>query len=220
MGLTFPPRCGYHVVTTFFLCKEEPPMKRTFPILAGAALLALTVTACSGEPAQPTPTPAPTPAVTPHTDVPILASFTATDLEGNEIDQSILEDTSLTMVNVWATYCGPCKEEMPDLAQLSNDYDDDEVQIIGLVSDVLNADGTVNQTQVDTAVDLADEAGVDYVNLIPSEYLTQNVLSQIYAVPTTFFVDENGNQVGSVYMGARDAEDWAEIIDSLLEVVA
>lgn len=124
------------------------------------------------------------------------------------------------MVNVWATYCGPCKEEMPDLAQLSNDYDDDEVQIIGLVSDVLNADGTVNQTQVDTAVDLADEAGVDYVNLIPSEYLTQNVLSQIYAVPTTFFVDENGNQVGSVYMGARDAEDWAEIIDSLLEVVA
>lgn len=195
-------------------------MKRTFPILAGAALLALTVTACSGEPAQPTPTPAPAPAVTPHTDVPILASFTATDLEGNEIDQSILEDTSLTMVNVWATYCGPCKEEMPDLAQLSNDYDDDEVQIIGLVSDVLNADGTVNQTQVDTAVDLADEAGVDYVNLIPSEYLIQNVLSQIYAVPTTFFVDENGNQVGSVYMGARDAEDWAEIIDSLLEVVA
>ena len=69
-------------------------------------------------------------------------------------------------------------------------------------------------------MDLADEAGVDYVNLIPSEYLTQNVLSQIYAVPTTFFVDENGNQVGSVYMGARDAEDWAEIIDSLLEVVA
>ena len=39
-------------------------------------------------------------------------------------------------------------------------------------------------------------------------------------MPTTFFVDENGNQVGSVYMGARDAEDWAEIIDSLLEVVA
>lgn len=193
-------------------------MKRTFPILAGAALLALTVTACSGEPAEPTPTPAP--AVTPHTDVPILASFTATDLEGNEIDQSILEGTPLTMVNVWATYCGPCKEEMPALAQLSKDYADQGVQIIGLVSDVLNSDGTVNQTQVDTAAALAEEAGVDYVNMIPSEYLTQNVLSQIYAVPTTFFVDENGNQVGSVYMGARDAEGWAEIIDSLLEVVA
>ena len=194
-------------------------MKRSLSILAGAALLALTVTACSAEPAQPTPTPA-APAVTPHTDVPILASFTATDLEGNEIDQSILEGTPLTMVNVWATYCGPCKEEMPDLAQLSKDYADDGVQILGLVSDVLNANGTVNQTQVDTAIALAEEAGVDYVNMVPSEYLTQNVLSQIYAVPTTFFVDENGNQVGSVYMGARDAEGWKEIIDSLLEVVA
>lgn len=195
-------------------------MKRTLPILAGAALLALTISACSGGPAEPSASPTPAPVATPHTDVPILASFTATDLQGNEVDQSILEGKPLTMVNVWATYCEPCKEEMPDLAQLSKDYADQGVQIIGLVSDVLNSDGTVNQDQVDTAVALTDASGVSYTNLIPSDYLTANVLSQIYAVPTTFFVDENGNQVGSVYMGARDADGWAEIIDSLLEVVA
>ena len=72
---------------------------------------------------------------------------------------------------------------------------------------------------VGTAKEIVSQTDACYPHLLPSEDL-YGVLSQIYAVPTTFFVDENGNQVGSVYMGARDAEDWAEIIDSLLEVVA
>lgn len=193
-------------------------MKRILPVLTGTALLALTLAACSGQPSEPTPTPAPVPSVSVvQEDVPILSAFSATDLQGNEVDQSVLTGKKLTMVNVWATYCQPCKEEMPHLAQLSQNYED--VQIIGLVSDVLNADGTVNQDQVDTAIALAEEAGVTYRNLIPSQDLTSNVLSQIYAVPTTFFVNEDGDQVGSVYVGARDADGWAEIIDALLEAL-
>ncbi|MBM6869732.1 TlpA family protein disulfide reductase [Pseudoflavonifractor phocaeensis] len=191
-------------------------MKRILPVLAGAALLTLALAACSGQPAEPTPTPVPSVSVV-QEDVPILSAFSTTDLQGNEVDQSVLTGKKLTMVNVWATYCEPCKEEMPDLAQLSQNYED--VQIIGLVSDVLNADGTVNQDQVDTAIALAEEAGVTYLNLIPSQDLASNVLGQIYAVPTTFFVNEDGDQVGSVYVGARDADGWAEIIDALLEAL-
>ena len=37
----------------------------------------------------------------------ILSSFTATDLEGNEVDQSVLADYDLTVINVWATFCDP-----------------------------------------------------------------------------------------------------------------
>ncbi|MBM6939183.1 TlpA family protein disulfide reductase [Pseudoflavonifractor phocaeensis] len=191
-------------------------MKRILPVLAGAALLTLALAACSDQPAEPTPTPVPSVSVV-QEDVPILSAFSTTDLQGNEVDQSVLTGKKLTMVNVWATYCEPCKEEMPDLAQLSQNYED--VQIIGLVSDVLNADGTVNQDQVDTAIALAEEAGVTYLNLIPSQDLASNVLGQIYAVPTTFFVNEDGDQVGSVYVGARDADGWAEIIDALLEAL-
>lgn len=43
----------------------------------------------------------------------ILSQFAATDLDGNEIDQSILEGYDLTMVNIWATFCQPCIREMP-----------------------------------------------------------------------------------------------------------
>ena len=45
----------------------------------------------------------------------VLSAFSTTDLEGNAVDQSMLADYDLTMVNVWATYCGPCISEMPDL---------------------------------------------------------------------------------------------------------
>lgn len=53
----------------------------------------------------------------------ILSDFTTTDLEGNSIDQTIFADYPLTMVNVWATFCTPCLNEMPDLGELAAEYE-------------------------------------------------------------------------------------------------
>ena len=86
----------------------------------------------------------------------VLSSFSATDLDGNTVDQSVLADYDLTMVNVWATFCGPCINEMPDLGELAQEYADKKVQIIGLVSDVLNTDGTISEEQVQTARDIVE----------------------------------------------------------------
>ena len=47
----------------------------------------------------------------------LLGEFESVDLEGNTVDESILADHQLTMINVWATFCGPCINEMPDLGQ-------------------------------------------------------------------------------------------------------
>ena len=43
------------------------------------------------------------------------------------------------------------------------------------------------------------------------------MLRGIQAVPTTFFIDKNGNQIGTVYLGSRSQKDWQKIIDKLLE---
>ena len=146
----------------------------------------------------------------------ILSAFSTTDLEGNELDQSMLEDYSLTMVNVWATYCTPCLSEMPALGELAEEYRDQGVQIVGLVSDVLNSDGSFSEEQLDTARDIVAETGADYPHLLPSQDL-YGLLSQIYAVPTTFFVDSEGRQVGSAYLSAKEKDEWAEIIESMME---
>ena len=149
----------------------------------------------------------------------LLGSFSTTDLEGNSIDQSILEGYDLTMVNVWATYCTPCLQEMPDLGELASEYEDKGVQILGLVSDVLNSDGTISDSQVETAQEIVEETGASYQHLLPSADLL-GLLSQIYGVPTTFFVDSAGNQVGYAYVTAMEREQFVEIIDAALAEVA
>ena len=149
----------------------------------------------------------------------LLSSFSTTDLEGNAVDQSILEDYDLTMVNVWATYCTHCLQEMPDLGELASEYEDKGVQILGLVSDVLNSDGTISDSQVETAQEIVEETGASYQHLLPSADLL-GLLSQIYGVHTTFFVDSAGNQVGYAYVTAMEREQFVEIIDAALAEVA
>lgn len=148
----------------------------------------------------------------------VLSSFSTTDLDGNIVDQSVLADYDLTMVNVWATFCRPCIKEMPDLGELAQEYADENVQIIGLVSDVLNTDGTISEEQVQTARDIVEQTGADYLHLLPSADLF-GVLGQISAVPTTFFVDSEGEQVGYAVVSAQSKGKWAETIDAMLAEV-
>lgn len=148
----------------------------------------------------------------------VLSSFSTTDLDGNTVDQSVLADYDLTMVNVWATFCGPCINEMPDLGELAQEYADQNVQIVGLVSDVLNTDGTISQEQVQTARDVVEQTGANYLHLLPSQDLF-GILAQISVVPTTFFVDSEGKQVGSAVISAQSKDKWIETIDAVLAEV-
>lgn len=137
----------------------------------------------------------------------ILSHFQTTDLEGNAVDESIFSGYQLTMVNIWATFCTPCISEMPELAGLAETYAPKGVQIVGLISD--------GDSETELARSIVAETGADYRHLLPSADL-ENLLSQVYAVPTTIFVDESGRQVGSTYLSAKTGEEWAEIIDRVL----
>lgn len=192
-------------------------MKLTCLAHTGAALACLlTLAACS-----PAETMTSTPDLSASEDevqTGVLSAFSTTDLEGNTLDQSILADYDLTMVNVWATFCGPCINEMPDLGELAAEYADKGVQIIGLVSDTMDSDGTISDSQVETAKEIVAETRADYRHLLPSDDLL-GILSQIYAVPTTFFVDSEGVQVGDAIVTAQSKEKWIETIDGMLAEV-
>ena len=92
-------------------------------------------------------------------------TFTANDLEGNPVDQSVFANAKLTMLNVWATFCAPCINEMPDLGELAAQGGTD-YQIIGVCSDL---DGS--EEMLADARDLVAQTGADYLHLQPSESL-------------------------------------------------
>ena len=145
--------------------------------------------------------------------LPLPVTFEAADMEGNEVSSSIFSESKLTMINVWATYCNPCLQEMPDLGELSGEYDSGEFQIIGVISDVQEG---ADQDTLDKASSLIEQAGADYPHLLLNESLYEAMLTEVTAVPTTFFFDDHGMLLDTL-VGSRDKDKWKEIIDALLE---
>lgn len=139
--------------------------------------------------------------------------FEGQDLEGNAVSSDIFSDTKLTMVNVWATYCNPCLSEMPGLGELAGEYDSGDFRIIGIVSDVQEGAG---EEGVELATYLVEQTGADYPHLLLNESLYYGLLTDVSAVPTTFFIDGEGNILDTV-VGAQDKAGWKEKIDGLLE---
>ena len=198
-------------------------MKRKLFAALLAVLMTLSLAACAKDAADPPP-PAETSSQSASQGesggegetVGILSQFTASDLDGNEVTQSLFEGHPVTMVNVWATFCGPCLGEMPELGELHNEYADQGFQILGIVTDTLAQDGSISSTQVELAKQIAQETGAGYTHLLPSEDLIACLLWQIDSVPTTIFVDETGALIGKGYLGARSKDAWKEIIEEKL----
>lgn len=131
--------------------------------------------------------------------------------EGNVIDsKDFYKEKALTLVNIWGTFCGPCKEEMPDLAALHEEYKD-KVNFLGVVVDT-NAS---MDTNVEEAQEILKNAGVTYTNIMPNP-TTEDSLVNFTAIPTTFFVDSEGKILGG-FVGKKDKASIAATIDKLLE---
>lgn len=140
----------------------------------------------------------------------VFGTFQSETLEGEAVTQEILEGTDLTMVNIWATFCRPCISEMPDLAALNEEYADRGFQVVGIISDVTQAGD-------ETAGEIVSMTGADYTHIVASDDLRSGFLRIVNVVPTTIFLDREGKRVGETYSGSRSKEEWAEIIELLME---
>ncbi|MBQ7660689.1 MAG: TlpA family protein disulfide reductase [Clostridia bacterium] len=152
-----------------------------------------------------------------------FSSFTAYDLDGNSVSGDIFAGHKLTMLNVWGTYCGPCLREMPDLARLATAYGED-FQLIGIVIDAARMNAAKNFVQrsdkIEEAKDIIAQTGAHYLHLLPSESLADLFLNEVQVIPTTLFLDGDGNVVGQYYYGSRSFEDWKSVIDAHLEALS
>lgn len=139
--------------------------------------------------------------------------FEGQDIEGNAVSNAVFSESKLTMVNVWATYCNPCLSEMPGLGELANEYASEDFQIIGIISDVQT--GAASET-IAYAADLIEQTGADYTHLLLNKSLYDALLTDVTAVPTTYFIDANGTILDTV-VGSMEKSAWEEKINALLE---
>ena len=128
--------------------------------------------------------------------------FEGKDIDGNTVSSDIFAESKITMVNVWATYCNPCLREMPAIGELAGEYDASQFQVIGIISDV--QEGAAPET-LDMAADLIEMTSADYAHLLLNESLYYALLTDVSAVPTTFFIDGDG-KILDVVIGARDKD--------------
>lgn len=145
-----------------------------------------------------------------QTDTAAFPAFTATDLDGSTVTESIFSEKDLTVLNIWGTFCGPCIGEMPELGEWAKEMPDN-VQIVGLIIDINGEEDTEHR---DLAVDITQQAGVDFTNLIANADFAP-ILKDVIGVPTTLFIDGDGNIVGDPIVGA-DVDGYKTFVEDYL----
>ena len=187
-------------------------MRKSYQVIFGVLMLLL-LGGCAGgsgdDPAKTDPGAAGTSPAQEESS-PIFITFEATDLEGNTVSEEVFTRSRLTMVNVWATYCNPCLSEMPFLGELAEEYDTEKFQIIGIVSDVIEGNDQ------SLAENLVEQTSANYTHLLLNESIYYGLLMDVTAVPTTFFIDEDGMLLDTV-VGAMKKTAWEDKINGLLE---
>src|SRR5215472_4937679 len=129
--------------------------------------------------------------------------FKLDTLEGKPLSLAEYRN-KVTLLNFWATWCGPCRAEIPDLVELQNKYKD-QLQIIGLVVDD-DDKGAIKK--------FADQFGINYPVAIATDELRVEY-GGIPALPTSFLLDAQGRVVQK-HEGLHDPVLYEVEIRSLL----
>ncbi len=138
-------------------------------------------------------------------------SFETSDLAGNPVNSAdLFAQAKVTMINLWATWCGPCKGELPELGEMAKEFEAQGGQLVGLCLDA-GDDETIA-----TAEALLSDAGAAYLNLRPMEGLNEKFPTEGY--PTSFFVDSEGKLLVAPIVGAAVDDYPVAMVEALAQV--
>ena len=114
----------------------------------------------------------------------IAPDFELQSLEGQNIKLSSYRGKAV-LLNFWATWCGPCKIEMPWFVELQKEYGPQGLQVVGVAMD---------DSSNEEIAKFVKQMGVDYPILLGKESVGQDY-GGVGVLPTTFFIDRDGKIV-------------------------
>ena len=148
-------------------------------------------------------------------DVQKFPSFEGKDLDGNEVkSDELFSANAVTVVNFWFTTCSPCVGELGDLDALNKKLAEKGGALIGVNTFTLDGD----EAAISEAKDVLAKKGATYQNVyFDSDGEAGKFTGNIFAYPTTYVVDRNGNIVGEPIVGAITEKKQAETLQKLID---
>ena len=142
-------------------------------------------------------------------------AFEGKDLDGNPVkSDELFSANAVTVVNFWFTTCKPCVGELSELDALNKELAKKGGALIGVNTFTLDGD----ETAISEAKDVLAKKGVTYQNVyFASDGEAGKFTTNIFAYPTTYVVDRNGNIVGDPIVGAITEKKQAETLQKLID---
>jgi len=140
----------------------------------------------------------------PVNENPTAPDFTLKNLDGEDVTLSSLKG-KLIFVNFWATWCGPCRQEIPSFISLVDKYGKDGFTVLGIALD---------PREFEKVPGFANDMGINYPILYDNIGVSE-LYGGIRSIPTTFVIDREGKVLGQI-VGSRPHDVFKEIITSNL----
>ena len=142
-------------------------------------------------------------------------AFEGKDLDGNTVkSDELFSANAVTVVNFWFTTCNPCVGELSELDALNKELAEKGGALIGVNTFTLDGD----EAAISEAKDVLAKKGVTYQNVyFASDGEAGKFTTNIFAYPTTYVVDRNGNIVGDPIVGAITEKKQAETLQKLID---
>ena len=142
-------------------------------------------------------------------------AFEGKDLDGNTVkSDELFSANAVTVVNFWFTTCNPCVGELAELDALNKELAEKGGSLIGVNTFTLDGD----EAAISEAKDALAKKGATYQNVyFDSDGEAGKFTANIFAYPTTYVVDRNGNIVGDPIVGAITEKNQAEALQAQID---
>ena len=142
-------------------------------------------------------------------------TFEGKDLDGNTVkSDELFSANAVTVVNFWFTTCNPCVGELSELDALNKELAEKGGALIGVNTFTLDGD----EAAISEAKDVLAKKGATYQNVyFNSDGEAGKFTENIFAYPTTYVVDRNGNIVGDPIVGAITEKNQAEALQAQID---
>ena len=142
-------------------------------------------------------------------------TFEGKDLDGNTVkSDELFSANAVTVVNFWFTTCNPCVGELSELDALNKELAEKGGALIGVNTFTLDGD----KAAISEAKDVLAKKNATYQNVyFASDGEAGKFTENIFAYPTTYVVDRNGNIVGEPIVGAITEKNQAEKLQKLID---